>query len=149
MKLEGGCLCGKLRYRCTGEPEWVGHCHCNLCKRHSGAAFVTFVLFEGDNRVQWLGQAPAVQASPDGVERGFCPDCGSSISFARPGRNETSLFAGSLDNPDAVTPMLHIFTEGQCAWLEIDDGLPRHVRFPPHATDRDLEISNGISEPDN
>ena len=98
---------------------------------------MTFVLFEGEGRVEWPNGSPSVYAMADGVERGFCPDCGSTISFSRPERAETNVLAGSLDDPDAVTPMLHIFTEQQCAWLEIDDELPRHARFPPHATDRD------------
>ena len=139
MTIEGGCLCGKIRFRCKGEPEWVGHCHCTLCKRHTGSAFLTFVLFEGANRVEWLNGEPAVYASADGVERGFCPACGSALSFARPDRNEVSVLVGSLDEPDAVAPMLHIFVEQQCRWLKIDDDLPRYRRFPPHATDRDID----------
>ena len=137
-ELSGGCLCGALRYRCQGQPEWVGHCHCWMCKKHSGSAFTTFVLFEGPNRVTWLDESPAIYHMEHGVERGFCARCGSTISFSRPDREEVSVLAGSLDDPDSIRPMLHIFTEQKCDWIEINDGLPTHPRFPPQGSDRDL-----------
>ena len=136
--IEGGCLCGAVRYRCQGKPEWVGNCHCWMCKKHTGSAFMTFVLFEGRDRVNWLKDPPAKYVMDDGVERGFCAKCGSTISFSRPDREEVNVLAGSLDNPDEVEPMLHIFTAQKCAWIDINDGLPAHPRFPPEAADRDI-----------
>ena len=136
--IEGGCLCGALRYRCQGQPDWVGHCHCWMCRKHTGSAFATFVLFEGRNRVEWLNDPPSGYVMEDGVERGFCASCGSTISFSRPDREEVSVLAGSLDNPDVVEPMLHIFAEQKCAWIDINDDLPAHPRFPPEGADRDI-----------
>lgn len=136
--LEGGCLCGAVRYQCQGKPDWVGHCHCWMCKKHSGSAFLTFVLFMGRNRVNWLKAFPGKYITEDGVERGFCSECGSTISFSRPDREEVSVLAGSLDNPNEVEPMHHIFTEQKCTWVNINDNLPTHLRFPPEGVDRDI-----------
>ena len=36
---EGGCQCGEIRYRLTGEPVWLAVCHCNDCKSQSGGVF--------------------------------------------------------------------------------------------------------------
>jgi len=135
--LAGGCLCGKIRYRASGPPDWVGHCHCRLCQRQSGAAFMTCVFFRDAGRVAWSGIRPAVYRSSPEVERGFCPECGSTLSFARPARNEMSVIAGTLDNPDAISPSMHIFTDSRCAWLRLADGLPSHGRFPPYFADRE------------
>jgi hypothetical protein len=33
MKIEGGCLCGKVRYSADVEPTFVGVCHCKNCQK--------------------------------------------------------------------------------------------------------------------
>jgi hypothetical protein len=48
MEWTGGCLCGDVRYRATGEAEWVGNCHCTICRKVSGAAFGTMAVFSND-----------------------------------------------------------------------------------------------------
>ena len=45
MEWTGGCLCGAVRFRATAEPTRAVSCHCGICRRHSGAAFLTFVHF--------------------------------------------------------------------------------------------------------
>ena len=42
FEAEGGCLCGAVRYRVSGSPYHQTHCHCTLCRRASGAPFVTW-----------------------------------------------------------------------------------------------------------
>ena len=39
MKIEGGCLCGKVRYAGEAEPIFAGLCHCTHCQKHNGSAF--------------------------------------------------------------------------------------------------------------
>ena len=46
-------------------------------------------------------------------------------------RGTVDVCAGTLDDPNAILPQEHIFTDHKCAWLHLDDGLPRHRRFPP------------------
>ena len=43
MKIEGGCLCGKVRYSADAEPAFVGVCHCKNCQKGSGTAFAIVV----------------------------------------------------------------------------------------------------------
>lgn len=136
MAWSGGCLCGTLRYECAEDPLYIGHCHCRACRKHSGAAFLTFVMFRAGH-VIWAAREPRVYESSPGVERGFCPVCGSTLTFARHGYDEISVLAGSLDDTDAISPSEHIFVEQQCAWLRLDDALPRHARFPPGREDRE------------
>ena len=45
MEWTGGCLCGAVRYRASADPLRVVSCHCGMCRRTSGAAFLTFVHF--------------------------------------------------------------------------------------------------------
>lgn len=30
--IEGGCLCGKVRYAIDGDIGEVSHCHCSMCR---------------------------------------------------------------------------------------------------------------------
>ncbi len=138
MAITGGCLCGDVRYRATGDALWVVHCHCRWCQQVSGAAFLTCVGFRSED-LEWVKGAPTIYQSSAEVERGFCARCGSTLSFARSGKGETDVFVGTLDNPQDVAPEAHIFTDHQLSWLHLDDGLPRHGRFPPGADDREPE----------
>ena len=38
----GACLCGAVRFEIAGPLERVAHCHCTICQRAHGAAFVTW-----------------------------------------------------------------------------------------------------------
>ncbi len=138
MGLSGGCLCGEVRYRATGEALWVVHCHCRWCQQASGAAFLTYVGSRIED-LEWVNGAPTIFKSSAEVERGFCARCGSTLTFARPGRGEIDVCAGTLDDPHGIDPEEHIFTDQQLAWLHIEDGLPRHGRFPPGNEDREPE----------
>jgi len=113
MTITGGCLCGDVHYRAKGEALWVAHCHCRWCQRVSGAAFLTYVGFRTED-LEWTAGAPAIYRSSEGVARGNVDVC-----------------AGTLDDPNAILPQEHIFTDHTCAWLHLDDGLPRYRRFPP------------------
>ena len=129
--LEGGCLCGDIRYRSTKTPVFVSHCHCKRCQRHSGALFATDVGLAVDG-LTWLKGSPTYWKSSDALERGFCSKCGSTISnryFDDP--SFVVVPVGSLDDPERVNPQFHIMTESQVSWLKIDDDLPRYPRFDP------------------
>ena len=41
--LEGGCLCGAVRYRISGSPLSSVNCHCESCRRASGAPAVAWI----------------------------------------------------------------------------------------------------------
>ena len=42
--LEGGCFCGLVRYRFPDKPYPAGNCHCRMCQRLSGSAYVSWVV---------------------------------------------------------------------------------------------------------
>jgi hypothetical protein len=125
MEWTGGCLCGAVRYRASGDPLRVVHCHCGMCRRVSGAVFMTFVHFAKDG-FAWTAGRPKRYRSSGEAERGFCAVCGSTLSMHEtvlPDRVQVSL--GSLDRPDLVRPDDHVWTGCQLPWLEVVDDLPR------------------------
>lgn len=114
----GGCRCGAVRYRAMGAPKFVGNCHCAACRRSTGAPFSTFVGY-ADDQVVWEGGRRAVHDSSPGVQRGFCPTCGTALSYAGakwPG--ETHLFIGSFDAPDDLIPTGNVFTDEALSWID-------------------------------
>ena len=135
MEETGGCLCGAIRFRVSGEPYEIGHCHCTACRRQTGAGYATYVVMMARD-VSWEGALATYRSTP-GVERGFCPTCGSTLSFARPDRGEMSLHAGTFDRPEAIRPRLHVFCGQAVGFAPVGDTLPRHDRFPPGETDRE------------
>ena len=54
---QGGCLCGQVRYLATGKPIGGGYCHCESCRRHTGAPVVAFIVFSA-TQVRWTASAP-------------------------------------------------------------------------------------------
>ena len=124
--LEGGCLCGAIRYRIDGAPRVVSHCHCSLCRRISGAAYVTWLTVKKD-RMAINGDLVWYPSSEWGA-RGFCPACGTHV-VGRSDHYERywDVTAGSLDATDGISPERHVFVGNKVAWIVISDTLPAHA----------------------
>lgn len=125
---EGGCLCGAVRWRATGKPRNVNHCHCEMCRKGSGAPVVTWAAFAIADLTFTKGQ-PTWRPSSDIAQRGFCSACGSALSWQRlKGADKIDVTVGSCDQPDALAPREHLWTDAAVSWLHIEDNLPRHRR---------------------
>jgi ribosomal protein S18 acetylase RimI-like enzyme len=130
-ELTGGCFCGAVRYRITAAPLEVSHCHCSICRRTSGAPFVTWATIPTAAFALVTG-APRALRSTAPAERQFCEHCGTALTFrvlAEPQWLDVTV--GSLDDPGTAEPDLHIWTQNQVRWLHIDDDLPRHPERAP------------------
>lgn len=127
----GGCLCGRIRYRASGKPSDETHCHCEICRRASGAAFVSWATFKTADFAFTKG-SPARYDSSDIAFRQFCANCGTQLTFQfhkSPPLIDVTL--ASLDDPGTITPVDHIWTKRQIPWIKLADGLPRHVERRP------------------
>ena len=87
-QFEGSCLCGAVRFVASGQPESVVWCHCESCRKHSGAPVSVFVAFKRDAYVVTDGQITKFNSSP-GRWRGFCARCGSTLTCEGERSNET------------------------------------------------------------
>ena len=130
--LEGGCLCGAVRYT-AGEPMVCGHCHCVDCRKTSSTGHATHVMVAGDGfSVEGPLSSYARPAdSGNTVTRYFCPTCSSAIystNSAMPGMRFVR--ASSLDDPDAVEPGMVVYASRAPAWDRIE-GMPSYPEMAP------------------
>jgi len=127
--IEGGCGCRAVRYRMESAPLVVNCCHCRWCQRESGAAFALNAMIETD-RVTVLGVAPAMVNTPSASGRGQiiarCPVCRIAVwsHYAGAGPAIAFVRVGTLDEPDACPPDIHIFTASKQPWVVLPPGVP-------------------------
>jgi len=124
---QGSCLCGAITFAVSLPSRWVAHCHCGMCQKSAGAAFVTWVgvsdddchIHDPQSQLQWYRSSPEAQ-------RGFCKTCGSTLLFKSsrwPG--EIHITLANFQKPVDKTPQVHAFWESHVDWITIDDDLPR------------------------
>lgn len=127
---EGGCLCGAVRWRAEGDAVVSSYCHCEMCRRASGAIVVAWATFESA-RVSFPRGEPVWRRSSDFAKRAFCAQCGSALAWRRDGEDLIDLTIGSCDRPETLPAAEHIWTGDAIPWLRIADDLPRHRRERP------------------
>lgn len=127
VPVTGGCLCGKVRYVVTEAPIDTNFCHCRMCQRFSGAPVTAGSTYRA-GAVQFTNGAPKYYRSSPFAERGFCENCGSSLTY-RPVEPPVTanwadwilIYTPTLDNPDPNAPTWHLGVESQVPWLRIQD----------------------------
>ncbi len=125
---DGGCACGAVRYRMLSGPMFVHCCHCTDCQRQTGTAFVLNAMIEAD-RVELLAgdPRPSVMPTDSGKpHRVFrCGDCGTAVWSEYGGLNQLRFVrVGTLDEPAALPPDVHIYTRSKLPWVALPEGVP-------------------------
>ncbi len=125
-KLSGHCYCGAVSFEITGGSNWVGHCHCESCRRASGSVMTSFAGFRPE-QVVFTGAMPNRFSTPDGVTRSFCGQCGSAVAFEHEKTpDEIHLQLGLFDDLEKLPPENHSFIGEKPSWLHADEHLPEH-----------------------
>lgn len=130
---EGGCQCAAVRWRGHGPVANLCFCHCESCRRASGAPFVAWGTFRMDGFSIVRGTLAQRASSPQ-VRRGFCAACGTSLTYFHEGRpGEIDVTLASLDDPGRLVPERHLWVEDKLPWVTLADGLPQYagVRSSP------------------
>ena len=126
--LEGGCECGKVRYRMGSAPIFVNCCHCRQCQKLTGSAFAINAMIEAD-RVELEGGADSL-ARDGGQAR--CSDCGVLLWAIHRmfGENVLFLRAGTLDEGERLVPDAHFFVRSRHPWVTIPAGARSFESLP-------------------
>jgi len=134
---EGGCTCRQVRYRVTSKPMYVHCCHCRWCQRETGTAFALNAMIEAD-RVELTAGEPELVDTPSASGKGQkiwrCPTCKVAVwsNYGGAGDKVRFLRVGTLDEPDAMPPDIHIFTMSKQPWVALPSGTPAvHEYYKP------------------
>jgi len=133
-KLTGGCLCQAIRYEIDKVFD-AGYCHCPICRKLSGAPVLAWANIKtGDFR--FIKGVPMEYASSEQGIRCFCPTCGSQLFYKTKASDDVGINLGTLDNPELVSPKIHVFADYQLSWFQLHDSLPRYkdsvIPHPEH-----------------
>jgi len=128
------CACGSIKFEFDTDPGFVAVCHCLDCKRASGGEAATFFGIPADDLTLIQGKPRPfhyIAQSGKGLDRNFCPDCGSRVFTSNlesfPGM--VFIMLGSLDNSAGITPKLEMFTKRRLPWVKPLD-LPQFENMP-------------------
>lgn len=117
--IEGGCYCGKTRFR-TGDPiRSPANCHCANCRRAAGAQSVAWITVASAD-FSFISGEPKRYQTETGAWRTFCPDCGTSLTYEHGDRpHEIDITTGSLDDPESFAPTRDVFADEKLSWVPL------------------------------
>ena len=134
FRFTGGCLCGAVRYECTGKPVAAGHCHCIDCRKSSGTGHCSHLMVPAQ-AFRISGEVTFYDAPADSgnqISRGFCPTCGSAIYSKNSGMPDLVIpRASSLDDPEVFEPQMVVYASQAPSWDRISASLPAFDEMPP------------------
>jgi hypothetical protein len=146
--MEGGCTCRQIRYRLSARPLIVHACHCRWCQRETGTAHALNALYEAD-RVEMIAGEPEIVTTPSASGRGQriarCPTCKVAVWSNYPQAGEAVRFVrvGTMDDPDACPPDIHIYVSSKQPWVTLPPGARAVPEFydvravwPPESLER-------------
>jgi hypothetical protein len=134
--LTGGCQCGAIRFRVEGTPGQSSICHCRMCQKAFGSFYAPLVSTRGAKLV-WTRGEPKRYASSTHVLRGFCPDCGTPLTYEA--ADGVDIATGAFDDPAAVPPVIQFGVEAKLPFCDAIPALPNRVTLD------DLEESPFLS----
>ena len=131
-KREGGCQCGRVRYRVEAEPYLLVACHCKECQRQSDSAFGTSLIVPAEG-VSFDGDLKLFERSSDSgrpLRCFFCPQCGTRIYHQPSYAPVVNIRAGTLDDTSSLEPKMHAWLSSKQAWTLCRPGSRRMTNSP-------------------
>jgi hypothetical protein len=122
-RLTGGCQCGAVRFEVEDvSAKRSSICHCRMCQKAFGAFYAPLVTVD-TAKVKWTRGEPKRWRSSNIAVRGFCPDCGTPLTYET--ADELAVAIGAFDDPAAVAPTKQVGIEGELPFVAALSTLPR------------------------
>ncbi|MGE0623739.1 MAG: GFA family protein [Pseudomonadales bacterium] len=116
--IHGGCFCGVVRYEIDDGSYPVANCHCSMCRRTSGAPFVTWLVVPAARFRYVQGTPRSLRSSTKGT-RWFCERCGTPlVCITADHPDNVDVTTGSLDQPEGFVPTIAVHEDTKLPWLE-------------------------------
>jgi hypothetical protein len=119
----GGCQCGAIRFRTTALFDNAHICHCRMCQKAVGNFFAALVS-SPKAEFSWTRGRPSRFSSSEGVERGFCSQCGTPLFYDNIKSPDIGLMIGAFDKPDQIKPISQDSIESRVPWFKEITGVP-------------------------
>ncbi|RUL98372.1 GFA family protein [Rhizobium chutanense] len=133
----GGCQCGAIRFRVSGDLKDSSICHCRMCQKAFGAYYAPLVSVRGAE-FEWTRGARKTFRSSNFVERGFCADCGTPLTYEAP--DGMAVAAGAFDDPSLLPPTIQWGVEGKIGFVD-------HLHeLPAERTEADLTAGSFLHD---
>jgi hypothetical protein len=131
----GGCLCGAIRYQVTGDPVRMAICHCDDCRRATGAAFTTNIFVKEADLCIVQGTPKQYRHPSDSgstMTKEFCPDCGSQLfGYSSRSAGIKHVKVGTIDDARFVKPQLEVYTVRKLPYVRLQDGIDHYDKNRP------------------
>jgi len=119
MEISGSCFCNAVQFKLNSAPQGVVNCHCNFCRKHSGAAFSTYAVMPEAALEITAGQdfISAFQFK-ENAHKHFCKQCGSPL-FNKNARYPgfCMIYLGGITEPLSIVPTANIYCESRLDWV--------------------------------
>lgn len=117
----GGCQCGAIRFRVTGALGSASICHCRMCQKAFGNYYAPLVSVR-EGSLEWTRGTRKLFRSSNHVERGFCADCGTPLTYEAP--DGMALSIAAFDEPQKIVPVVQWGAENKLPYLAQLKDLP-------------------------
>ena len=133
MEINGGCFCGKVRYRIAAKLGSGRSCHCSRCRKAFSGSGSAYAEVSTDS-FSWLnGEEDLVQyESSLGWGLCFCGICGTTLCGMHDGQVH-GVALGTVDGDPGVEIEMHIFVDSKAPWDRIGGDAPQYSEFPPQS----------------
>ena len=97
-----------------------------MCQRAHGAPVIAWLTVPFDVFAVTAGKPVAYRSSAKAF-RHFCGSCGTPLTWRQADNPRlVDISIASLDNPEAVAPTMHVWTDSRIPWFETADDLSRY-----------------------
>jgi hypothetical protein len=131
--MDGGCLCGDVRYGASGDPVVTSICHCKHCQKQTGSAFVEVVAVKKENFSAQGTLQTYTYVGDSGRKKHtkFCPRCSAAVFIEAEGFPGLALImGGTLDDPSWLRPTMALFCDSAQPWVEAKHEMTEFPRMP-------------------
>ncbi|MEN9864764.1 MAG: hypothetical protein RL748_354 [Pseudomonadota bacterium] len=131
---DGGCACGQVRYRLLRNPMFVHCCHCTRCQRETGTPFAHHAMIEFTQMSLLCGEVEYVKVPTDSGNRHWvirCKSCKTAMWNEHGSRQAVTRYVrvGTLDQPNLLPPLAHIYVQSKQPWLQLDAATPAFAEY--------------------
>jgi hypothetical protein len=138
VAINGGCLCGGVRYTVTQPPAYSLMCICTQCQAVGGGFGVGSIIVpnnavaveKGEEQLQGFKLDSSASTNPNPITRCFCRICGTHV-LAKSSHPVTAVHAGTLDDPALFKPQVALWCQSKRACHAFPEGVAQFDQYPP------------------